>query len=71
MGVECGETVPGRFDLGPREIGGAVHDLPLQVRQLDMIVVDQDQSADAGRGQVHRDRRAEPAEPDHEHRRFE
>ena len=54
----------GGVGLGaPHPIGG-VGDLTLQVRDLDGVEVGEGQAPDAGRGEVHRDRRTEPAEPD-------
>ena len=44
-------------------------DLALQVRQRDRVVVDHAERADAGRRQVHQQRGAEPARPDHQHAR--
>ena len=44
-----------------------MHDLALQVRQVDRVVVDEDEVAHSARGEVHRDRRPEAAEPDEEH----
>ncbi|MCY1420342.1 hypothetical protein D9M71_359580 [compost metagenome] len=41
-----------------------MHDLPLQVGQVDRIEIGQMQLTDAGRGQVQRHRRAETAEAD-------
>ena len=47
--------------------GGAVQDLALQVAEVDGVEVDDADGADAGRGQVHRHRRAEPAGADAQH----
>jgi hypothetical protein len=48
-----------------------VGDLALQVGQVDGVVVDQGDPADAGRAEVQRDRRAQPAGADHERVRCE
>jgi hypothetical protein len=44
-----------------------VDDLPLQVRLVDSVEVDDAERADSGRGQVHQRGRAETAGPDTEH----
>ena len=44
--------------------------LPLQVRQRDRVVVDHAERADAGRGQIEQDRRAEAAGADDQHARL-
>jgi hypothetical protein len=57
----------GRVDLVRADVRGAVDDLPLQVRRVDDVVVDQADGADAGRGEVERQRRPEPAGADEQH----
>ena len=44
-------------------------DLALQVGEIDRVVVDHAQSADAGGGEILQERRAEPAGADHQHAR--
>ncbi len=44
-------------------------DLALQVGEADHVVIDDAERADAGRGEIERDRRAEPARTDDEHAR--
>ena len=44
-------------------------DLALQVGQLHPVVIDDADRADAGRGQIQRERRAQPAGADHQHAR--
>ena len=46
-------------------------DLPLQVAQVDFVVIADDQVTDTGRGQVHRHRGAEATEADDQHGRCE
>ena len=46
-------------------------DLALQVGDVDLVVVDQAQRADAGRRQIHQHRRAQPAGPDHQDTRLQ
>ena len=48
---------------------GAVDDLPLQVAEVDDVEVDEAERADAGRGEIERRRRAEPARADAQHAR--
>src|SRR6201996_6448850 len=57
----------GRFGLGTADVGDAVDDLPLQVRLVHHVEVDDAERADAGRGQVQQRGRAETAGPDHQH----
>ena len=47
-------------------LGGVDH-LALQVREVDDVVVDDPERADAGRGEVQRRRRAEPAGAEQQH----
>ena len=54
-------------ELGTADIRVAVQQLPVQVRFVDDVEVDQAEAADARRGQIHADRRAEPAGADHQH----
>ena len=56
VGVEIGEPLLGRVELGPAQSGGAVHDLPLKIGQVDDIEVHDPDRADSGRGQVERQR---------------
>ena len=67
-----------RFDEDPRRLGlrhpdplGVVDHLALQVGGVDHVVVDEADRADAGRGQVERRRRAEPAGAEQQHLRVE
>ena len=53
--------------LGAPTCGRVVHDLALQVVERYAVVVDDADGADAGGGQIHQHRRAEPARADHEH----
>ena len=69
MRVEPRHRVGGALDLGPADIRRAVDHLPLQVRERHRVVVDDPDRADAGRGEVLDQRRAEPAGADHEHPR--
>jgi hypothetical protein len=46
-----------------------VRDLPLQVRQFQPVVIDDADRADAGGGQIQRQRRAQAAGANHQHAR--
>ena len=47
-----------------------VHDLPLQIRQRHLVVIDHAQRADPGGREIHEQRRPEPAGTDHQHPRL-
>src|SRR5680860_1588273 len=55
--------------LGATHVGGVVHDLPLEIVEAHPVVVDDADLADARRGQIQKERRAETAGTDHEHAR--
>ena len=57
----------GAFQLGTADIGRAVDDLALQVGVIDHVVVDQAEPAHACGGQIHRQRRSQPARADQQH----
>ena len=46
-----------------------MHDLALQIGQIDPVVVDDPERADPGGGEIEQQRRAEPAGADHQHAR--
>ena len=54
-------VICGRVDLRHADAVGRVDDLALEVRQVDDVVVDDADRADARGGEVQRGRRAEPA----------
>ncbi len=66
-GIERGELFFGGVDLLAANVFGGVDDLALQVRGVDDVEVDQPKRADAGRGEIERERRAEAAGADAEH----
>ena len=68
-GVDGAGLFRRRRDLGAAEIGGAVGDLALQVGQLDPVVVDEADMADAGGGEIEQEWAAEAAGADHQHPR--
>ena len=71
VGVERGDRALRRVDLRCAERVERVDDLPLQVRLVDDVRVDDPERADAGRREVERRRRAEPARADQQHARVE
>ena len=68
MRIERVDFLGGAVDLGPADIRRKVNDLALQVGQRHGVVVDHAERADAGGGEIHQHRRAEPAGADHQHR---
>jgi hypothetical protein len=66
-GVERADRLLGRVDLGHADPVGRVDDLALEVRDVDDVVVDDAEGADAGRREVQRGRRPEPAGAEQEH----
>src|SRR6516165_1836671 len=63
--VTCGL----RRRIAAADLGRAVDDLALQVRERDRVVVDDAERADPGRGEIEQRRRAQPAGPDDQHTR--
>ncbi len=64
VGVDPRDAVRRARGLRPADVGGAVEDLPLEVRQRDGVVVDHRQPPDPGGGEIHQARRPEPARAD-------
>ena len=56
-----------RLQFRPPDIRRRVQNLPLQVAEIDDVEVDQAEGADAGGGEVHRDRGSESTGADAEH----
>ena len=69
VGIEIGEASLGRLELRRAEGGGAVDDLPLEVGEVHHVEVDDPDGADARRGEIERQRRAQSAGADGEHAR--
>ena len=66
-GLMSRDPVARGVELRPADVGGAVDDLPLEVGDIDHVEVDDADAADAGRGQVEAERRAEAAGADQQH----
>ena len=58
------QTARGRLHLGQADAVGLVHDLALQIAQVDPVVVHQGEPPQAGGRQVERDRRTQAADAD-------
>ena len=71
VGVERVDRLLGRVDLGDADALGVVDHLALQVGEVDDVVVDDPERADAGRREVQRGRRAEAAGAEQQHLRVE
>jgi hypothetical protein len=66
LGIERVRRKRGALGLGHADLRGRVGDLPVQVGELDPIVIDDAERADAGGRQIQRERRAETAGADQE-----
>src|SRR5207249_7495134 len=69
LGIDVAELVGGGLALGTANVLHSKDDLPLEVRDVDGIEIDEAESADAGGGEVERQRRAESAGADNQHLR--
>jgi hypothetical protein len=67
--VDRGEPVARGVGLRAPDVVRLVEELPVQVRRVDAVVVDDADVPDAGGGEVHGHRGAEPARADDEHAR--
>jgi hypothetical protein len=65
--VEPGDEVGGRDHLARADILRPEDDLPLQVRERNVVVVDDADRADAGGRQIGNQRRSKASRPDHQH----
>ena len=65
--IEGEQGVARGLDLGAADVGAAMDDLALEIRKLHRVVVAEHDVTDTRSGEVHRHRRSEAAEPDHEH----
>ena len=62
--MERDRPFPRHLDFAPSKIARLVENLPVQVGELDSLVIKQAESADPGGGQVEGNRRTERAQPD-------
>jgi hypothetical protein len=69
--IETAHGVGRALDLEAAEVLGAVQHLPLQIGQVDAVVIDDAERADARRGEIEEEGRAQPARAHHQHPRFE
>ncbi len=67
LGIEIAKPVARRFELRPPDVAGSVEHLPMQVRGIDDVEVDESDPADAGCREVDCGRAAESARADDEH----
>ena len=67
VGIEGSRGLLGAFGLGFTQTIEGVGDLALQVGSADEVVVDDADAADAGRRQIHQERRAQAAGTDQQH----
>ncbi len=65
-GVDRGERVPGAVDLQRTDTIGRMHDLPLQIGQVDPVGIGDAKGPDPGGGEIEQQRRAEAAGADDE-----
>ena len=63
VGVHVGQAFPGRIQLGASYVLGAMQNLSLQIRGIDLVEVDEAECADSRRGEVEREGRPEPSSP--------
>ena len=68
--IDVPQPVACRVDLRAADAGRSVEDLPLQVREIDDIELDEPERADARRRKIERHGRAQSARTDQQHTRF-
>jgi len=64
--IDAAHRLGRRFDLGHAHPRRVVDDLALEIGEIDLVVVDQRDAADPGRGEIEQHRRTEPAGTDHQ-----
>ena len=67
VGIDILDAIARAIELLASHVLRAVQDLALEIRIVDNVEIDQPKCADAGRGQVKRDRRSEPASANAKH----
>src|SRR5215467_1608528 len=70
-GIDCGERFTGAVDLEGADAIGHVHDLSLQVSEIDPIGIGDPDRAHPSRSEIEQQRRAEAAGADNEYPRRE
>ena len=65
--IQIAQAIAGRLDFRTAHVAGAEQNLPLQVREIHDVEIDQADAADACRGEIQTERRAEAAGADAEH----
>jgi hypothetical protein len=68
LAVELAQPLARRIELLPSDRARAVEDLPVEVRRIDAVKVDEADPPHARRGEVRRHRTAEPTGADDQHR---
>ena len=64
VGVDLAKRLRRRLDLRPADVGGRVDDLPVEVRQVDRVVIREADLSDPRGGEVDGGRRAETPSAD-------
>ena len=64
IGIDARDGFLGGFRLGPAHVGVGVENLPLQIGIIHGVEIHDADLADARRGEIHGDGRAEPARAD-------
>jgi hypothetical protein len=67
VGIDPGDPLACRIQLRTPDVRGVVQDLTLQVGRIDHVEIDHAERSDAGGGEVHGGRRAEPSRSDEQH----
>jgi hypothetical protein len=66
VGIEIADALARGLDLRAADVGRAVEDLAMEVREIDVVEVDEADPADARRGEIRRDGAAEASGADNE-----
>jgi hypothetical protein len=67
--IQIQQALTCNFGLCPPDVLSSIDDLPLKVRQVDDVVIDDGEPTNAGRCKVQQDRATKTACPHHGHRR--
>src|ERR687891_1687388 len=52
--IDIAQTIPSRFEFASADVICSVEDLPLEIRKVDIVEIDNSNHADAGRSEVER-----------------